>query len=181
MAGIASLTLSKTEGLHAGSASGPSSAPSVFGDDPNELINAYGLLGLDRDKMFKLQGSYILPANVVLSTNWFWIAGRPYARKLNVSTFADGTRSAQGTFTLFLEPRDGSLRLPAQNYANLRAEKRFELGGRRRFTVMVDLINVSNSDTPILFITENVASNNFALPDEVFLPRRAMVGLRFEF
>jgi hypothetical protein len=178
---IASLTLAKVEGLHSGSSGGQSSAPGTFGDDPNELINAFGVLGLDRDKMFKLQGSYVLPGDVVLSTNWFWIAGRPYARKLNVSRFADGRTPAQGTFTIFLESRDGSLRLPAQNYANLRAEKRFELGGRRRFTVMVDMINLSNSDTPILLITENVASSNFAKPDEVFLPRRAMVGVRFEF
>jgi hypothetical protein len=178
---IGSLTLSKVEGLHSGSSTGQSSAAGTFGDDPNELINAYGVLGLDRDVMWKLQGSYILPAEIVLSTNWIWQAGRPYARKLNVTRFADGRTPAQGTFTLFLEPRDGSLRMGAQNYFNLRAEKRFQLGGARRVTAMVDVLNLGNVDTELTIISENVASTNFALPETRFDPRRAMFGLRFEF
>jgi hypothetical protein len=178
---IGSLTLAKVEGLHAGSSGGQSSAASAFGDDPNDLVNAYGVLGLDRDIMWKLQGSYVLPADVVLSSNWIWQAGRPYARKLSVTRFADGRTPAQGSFTIFLEPRDGSLRLEAQNYINVRVEKRFQLGGARRLTTMIDVFNTLNIDTPTDIITENVASRNFGLPDTRFNPRRAMVGLRFEF
>jgi hypothetical protein len=178
---VASLTLAKVEGLHSGSSSGQSSAAGAFGDDPNELINAYGLLGLDRDFMWKLQGSYLLPADVVLSTNWIWQAGRPYARKLNMTRFADGRAPGQGTVTIFLEPRDGSLRMDSQNYMNLRAEKRFQFGGSRRVTAMVDVINLLNADTPLTLISEVVTSANFARADTRFNPRRAMVGLRFEF
>jgi hypothetical protein len=178
---IGSLTLAKVEGLHSGSSSGQSSLAGAFGDDPNDLINAFGVLGLDRDVIWKLQGSYVLPAEVVLSTNWIWQAGRPYARKLNVTRFADGRTPAQGSFTIFLEPRDGSLRMDSQNYINLRAEKRFQLAANRRLTAMVDVFNSLNVDTPIAIITENVASANFGLPDSRFNPRRAMVGLRFEF
>jgi hypothetical protein len=178
---IGSLTLAKVEGLHSGSATAQSSAAGGFGDDPNDLINAFGVLGLDRDIMWKLQGSYVLPADIVMSTNWIWQAGRPYARKLNVTRFADNTTPAQGSFTIFLEPRDGSLRMNAQNYINLRAEKRFQLGGPRRLTAMVDVLNLLNTDTELAIITENVTSVNFALPDTRFDPRRAMVAVRFEF
>jgi hypothetical protein len=178
---IGSLTLAKVEGLHSGSSSGQSSAAGAFGDDPNDLLNAFGVLGLDRDFMWKLQASYILPAEVVLSTNWIWQAGRPYARKFNVTRFADGTTPSQGSFTIFLEPRDGSLRTDSQNYINLRAEKRFALGGARRFTAMVDVINLLNADTPLSLISETVTSVNFAVADTRFDPRRAMVGVRMEF
>jgi hypothetical protein len=178
---VASLTLAKVEGLHAGSSSGQSSAAGTFGDDPNELINAYGLLGLDRDFMWKLQGSYLLPADIVLSSNWIWQAGRPYARKLNMTRFANGRAPGQGTVTIFLEPRDGSLRMDSQNYLNLRAEKRFQFGGSRRVTAMIDVINLLNADTPLALISEVVTSANFARADTRFNPRRAMLGLRFEF
>jgi hypothetical protein len=178
---IASMTFSKVEGLHAGSSTGQSSAAGAFGDDPNDLINAYGVLGLDRDIMWKLQGSYILPAEVVFSANWISQAGRPYARKLNVTRFADGRTPAQGSFTIFLEPRDGSIRMGAQQYFNMRAEKRFELGERRRITAMVDVLNTFNIDTELTIITENVTSTSFGAADTIFNPRRAMVGLRFEF
>jgi hypothetical protein len=178
---VASLTLAKVEGLHAGTADGQSSAAGSFGDDPNELINAFGLLGLDRDFMWKLQGSYLLPADVVLSTNWIWQAGRPYARKLNMTRFADGTSPGQGAVTIFLEPRDGSLRMDSQNYMNLRAEKRFQFGGSRRVTAMIDVINLLNADTPLSLISEVVTSANFAKANARFNPRRAMVGARLEF
>lgn len=184
---IGSVTWSKVEGLHGGSSSGQSSAVSAFGDDPNDLLNAYGLLGLDRNFMWKLQASYLLPADVVLSTNWIWQAGRPYARKANVTRFADGTTPSQGSFTIFLEPRDGSLRMDPQNYANLRAEKRFALGGSKRFTVMVDVINLLNSETPLTIATETAltaagaVNPSFGVADTLFNPRRAMVGVRMEF
>jgi hypothetical protein len=131
--------------------------------------------------MWKMQGSYILPADIVVSSNWIWQAGRPYARKLNVTRFASGATPAQGSFTIFLEPRDGSLRMDAQNYINLRVEKRFALGGSRRLTGMIDVFNLLNADTPLTLITENVASVNFGKPDTRFDPRRGMIGIRFEF
>jgi hypothetical protein len=178
---VASMTFSKVEGLHSGSSSAQSSAAGTFGDDPNELINAYGVLGLDRDFMWKLQGSYILPYDVVFSSNWIWQAGRPYARKLSMTRFADGRAPGQGAVTIFLEPRDGSLRMESQNYLNMRAEKRFQFAGTRRVTAMIDVLNTLNTDTLLSVISELVTSPNFGLASSRFDPRRAMVGLRFEF
>jgi len=184
---IASLTVSKTEGLHSGSAGGTagtqSSNPGTSSDDPNELINAFGLLPGDRDVMWKLQSSYELPYGVVTSTNWQWIAGRPYTRRFSL------TGLNQGNVTVLLERRDGSLRMPAQNFLDVRVEKRVSAGGRR-LTLFADLLNLLNIDTPLGLISENVGTvaggqfrpnPNFGIGDTVANPRRAMLGLRYEF
>lgn len=186
---IASMTWAKTEGLHSGTAlltsSAQSSAPGTFGDDPNELINGFGLLPGERDLLWKLQGSYLLPYEIVVSSNWQWIAGRPYTRRFSVT----GLR--QGAVTIFLEPRDGGLRMPAQNFVDLRVEKRVQMGGRRRLTLMADFLNLLNIDTPLTLASENVGTvsstgqfvpnANFAVGNTVANPLRAMLGLRFEF
>ena len=176
---LASVTISKTEGLHSAAnlstASSQSSAASTFGDDPNELTNAAGLLPGDRDVMFKLQGSYAFPYEIVVSSNWQWVAGKPYTRRLSA------TNLPQGTQTVFLQPRDGSLRMPAQNFIDMRFEKRLRLGGTSRITVMADLINVLNIDTPLTWISEVATSANFAVPNLIANPRRAMFALRYEF
>jgi hypothetical protein len=176
---IGSITISKTEGLHSASnlttASSQSSAASTFGDDPNELTNAAGLLPGDRDVMFKLQGSYSFPYEIVVSSNWQWVAGKPYTRRLSVGGLP------QGTQTVFLQPRDGSLRMPSQNFVDMRFEKRFRFGATSRVTVIADIINVLNIDTPLTWISEVATSPNFAVGNLIANPRRAMFALRYEF
>jgi hypothetical protein len=176
---VGSVTISKTEGLHSASnlttGSSQSSAASTFGDDPNELTNAAGLLPGDRGVMFKLQGSYAFPRDIVVSSNMQWVSGKPYTRRLSVGNLP------QGTQTVFLQPRDGSLRMPSQNFIDMRLEKRFRLGGASRITVMADIINVLNIDTPLTWISEVATSQNFAVPNLIANPRRAMFALRYEF
>jgi TonB dependent receptor/Carboxypeptidase regulatory-like domain len=176
---VGSITVSKTEGLHSAAnlttASSQSSAASTFGDDPNELTNAAGLLPGDRGVMFKLQGSYAFPHDFVVSSNWQWVAGKPYTRRFSVGGLP------QGTQTVFLEPRDGSLRMPAQNFVDIRFEKRFRFGATSKVTVMADIINVLNIDTPLTWISEVATSANFAVPNLIANPRRAMFALRYEF
>jgi hypothetical protein len=176
---VGSITISKTEGLHSASnlttGSAQSSAASTFGDDPNELTNAAGLLPGDRDVMFKLQGSYAFPYDIVVSSNWQWIAGRPYTRRFSVGGLP------QGTQTVFLETRDGSLRMPSQNFLDMRFEKRFSFAATSRLTLMANVINILNIDTPLSWISEVVTSPNFARQNLIANPRRAMFGVRYEF
>ena len=139
------------------------------------MTNAAGLLPGDRDVMFKLQGSYAFPREIVVSSNWQWVAGKPYTRRLSVGNLP------QGTQTVFLQPGDGSLRMPTQNFIDLRLEKRFRLGGSSRITVMADIINLLNIDTPLTWISEVATSANFAVPNLIANPRRAMFALRYEF
>lgn len=180
---VGSVAFSKTEGLNAASnlltssaqSSAPGSATAAFGDDPNELTNAAGLLPGDRNVTFKLQGSYQFPYDFVVSSNWQWIAGKPYTRRLVL------TGLSQGNQTMFLQPRDGSLRMPSQNFVDMRFEKRFSFGGTTRATVMVDVINLLNIDTPITLVSETVTSAGFGRGNLIANPRRAMFAVRYEF
>jgi hypothetical protein len=176
---VGSVTISKTEGLHSASnlttGSSQSSAASTFGDDPNELTNAAGLLPGDRGVMFKLQGSYAFPYDIAVSSNLQWVSGKAYTRRLSAGGLP------QGTQTVFLQPRDGALRMPSQNFIDMRFEKRFRLGGASRITVMADIINVLNIDTPLTWISEVSTSSNFAVANLIANPRRAMFALRYEF
>jgi hypothetical protein len=140
------------------------------------LINAAGLLPGDRDVMFKLQGSYAFPYDIVVSSNWQWVSGKAYTRRLSAGGLP------QGTQTVFLQPRDGSLRMPSQNFVDMRFEKRISLGGTTsKITLMADVINVLNIDTPLTWISEVATSANFAVPNLIANPRRAMFALRYEF
>ena len=176
---IASVTFGKVEGLHAGTArdtgSSQDSRARGFGEDPNDFINGFGLLNGDRNVLWKLQASYVLPGDVAMSTNWQWIAGKPFTRRLSVSGLN------QGRTTIFLDPRDGSLRMAALNFVDVRFEKRFALGGSQRFTLMADVLNLGNIDTPLELISEIATSPNFGKGELVANPRRVMLGLRYEF
>jgi hypothetical protein len=54
--------------------------------------------------------------------------------------------------------------MPAQNFVDMRFEKRFRLGPASKITLMADIINVLNIDTPLTWISEVATSSNFACP-----------------
>ena len=91
---IGSLTISKNEGMNAGTnrrfGQNQSSLASNFGEDPNDFINAYGLMPADRKYMWKLQSTYWFPYHIGLSANWQYLSGVPYVLRLQ-------TRLNQGT------------------------------------------------------------------------------------
>jgi hypothetical protein len=79
----ASLTYSKSEGLttivhhtitrrYSTVARGGS-----YGTDPNDFINAYGRLALDRPWILKVQAAYTFPWGILASANWIYRTGRP--------------------------------------------------------------------------------------------------------
>lgn len=181
-----SLTISKTEGLHAGSGIGPyedqdsSFFPfdnSVYGQDPNDYINADGLLNGDRKYIFKLQGSYLLPWDLTLSGNYSALTGRPFARQV---TFILN----QGIRTVFAEQRDGSRRTENVNLLDLRIEKDFIVSGSFGFAVSADIFNVFNSDTFLDVATTLSGPGTegiFGVGSIFVPPRRLMVGLKVKF
>ena len=75
--------------------------------------------------MFKLQGSYAFPYD---SSSRRTGSGcrATYTRRFSVGGLP------QGTQTVFLQPRDGSLRMPSQNFIDMRFEERFRFGGTSR-------------------------------------------------
>lgn len=184
----ASLTISKTRGLHAGSGLGPSadqdssffpSANARFGQDPNDFINADGLLNGDRTYIFKLQGTYILPWETKLSANYSWLTGRPYARQIAVTDVLN-----QGTRTIFAEERDGSRRTDNVSLLDLRLEKEFQAGNRFRFGITADFFNALNTDAfyDVATTLSGPGTEGVFGVGSVFIPpRRLMLGAKFHF
>lgn len=185
---IGSLTISKTMGFHAGSGLPPGddqdssffpSANAAFGQDANDYINADGLLNGDRTYIFKLQGSYALPWDMLLSGNFTAMTGTPYARQIEVLDFLN-----QGSRTIFAEERDGSRRTPTVTLLDLRLEKVFVLDQRWSLSVTADLFNVFNNDA--FYAVESTVSGPgredvFGAGSVFVPPRRLMLGGRIRF
>jgi hypothetical protein len=181
-----SITISRAEGFHAGSGIGPyedqdsSFFPfdnSVYGQDPNDYINADGLLNGDRTYIFKLQGTYLLPWDMSFSGNYSLMSGRPYARQIAVLL-------EQGIRTVFAEERDGSRRTEAVNLLDLRVEKDFPISGSFSIAVSADIFNLFN-DGAFLDVATTLSGPGteglFGVGSIFVPPRRLMIGTKLKF
>ena len=179
--GTFSLVLSKSEGRLPSSTLGPrsgqSATPGSFGrfpNGPNDFVNTDGLLIADRPVIAKAQVIYGLPWGVTVSANVQHQTGRPWARQIRVSGLGFPTSP-----TIYVEPLDGSRRLPNLDIIDMRLQKSFPFpNSTLRADFYVDALNLTNSDT-----NENVGSrlgtsSSFGLPTSFILPRRAMIGAR---
>jgi outer membrane receptor protein involved in Fe transport len=152
-------------------------SPSSFGRDPNDLINAYGRLPTDSTHNFRLSATYAAPKGFHIGARYSYESGRPYTRIINVTGLRQGVRRVQA------EER-GAYFLPAVNEFQIRVDKDFLFsGGEQRLRLSIDVYNLFNADT-----VNNLRNNsteageaNFGQPLAVVAPRRAMVGIRFEF
>ncbi len=182
--GTFSLVVSKSEGREPssilGARSSQSTTPGAFGrfnDGPNDWINTDGLLIGDRPVIAKAQIVYGLPWNITASANVQHQTGRPWGRQIRVSGL--GFPSAP---TIYMEPLDGSRRVPNLDLIDARVQKSFDVPNTTlRADIYLDLLNLTNADT-----TENVGSrlgtsSSLGLPTSFILPRRGMLGLRFRF
>jgi hypothetical protein len=81
------------------------------------------------------------------------------------------------------EPR-ASYFLPAVNEFQIRIDKDFVFGsGGQRLRLSVDIYNLFNADTAndVRNNSSDTGDDDFGQPLAVVAPRRAMVGIRFEF
>jgi carboxypeptidase family protein/TonB-dependent receptor-like protein len=112
---------------------------------PNQLINSEGPnenVGqgrLDRTHTFKLSGSYLLPMDFEISSNFRVQTGPPITR---TASFALN----QGTVTVNAEAL-GSVRLDNQVTLDARIAKVFKLGGGRELEATADGYNLFNANT----------------------------------
>ena len=176
---IGSFTVSKNEGLNSGSTESPSSDASStsnfsFGNDPNDLLNADGIVWSDRTYLFKVQAVYELPYDIQLAANWQWFTGRPWVRQVRVDL-------DQGSRLVFNEPNDGSRRVDNQNLMDLRVEKAFPVYGALRATVLADLFNVFNSDASLDVASQVGTQDVFGVPSAFVSPRRLQLGFKLTF
>ena len=83
----ASYTWSKSEGLQPNPLSQFQYATpyaSGTGSNPNNFINGFQRLPGDRPHMFRLQGVFNLPADVMFSTSINFMSGRPFSRQVRL-------------------------------------------------------------------------------------------------
>lgn len=182
-----SITVSKIKGFHAGSSLGPAddqdssffpSKNAHYGTDPNDFINADGLLNGDRTYIFKLQGSYDLPRGFKVSGNYSYMTGRPYARQIAV------TGLNQGTKVIFAESRNGDRRTSNVSLLDMRVEKDFELHGALIASISADFLNLLNSDAfydVATSLSGPGTEDTFGVGALFVPPRRMMVGLKLHF
>jgi hypothetical protein len=137
---LGSLTISKTYGnFDSGSGSGSSS---MF-NSPNEWLNAEGRLSWDIPLVIKLQGSFTLPLDFMVSGYFTHLSGRPFNRTLDVQLPADpDTFEYWGSWVSVNTEPPGTRRYRSQTNLDLRVEKIFRIGDFGRFGVFVDVLNV---------------------------------------
>jgi hypothetical protein len=187
--GTLSLVLSKSEGREPSSILGPSSAQSgtsgTFGTigrggtngGPNDFVNTDGLLIGDRPVVAKAQLIYHLPWNFLVSGNLQHQTGRPWARQVRVSGL--GFPSSP---TIYMDPLDGSRRVPSLDLIDARVQKSFLLGAGTNLDLFLDMLNLTNTDA-----TENVLSrrgdqpSTFGVASRYVYPRRLQLGARIKF
>jgi outer membrane receptor protein involved in Fe transport len=148
---------------------------SDFGQNPNDFVNADGVLLGNRPHTFKAQLVVQLPAGFLVGANYLFQSGRAWARRGRVEL---GFPTA---VEVNLEERDGSRRVPNQSLLDMRLQKAFNLGEKVKFELFGDALNLLNADTNQGVLSRIVDSETFAVPSDYVLPRRFMVGAKLTF
>jgi hypothetical protein len=114
------------------------------GRDPNHLIRGYQRLQGDRPHMFRSQGVFQLPWDVMFSAALELSSGRAHNRQIRVRGLG------QGTVDTILEPGGTYRYTPIQNI-DLSVGKRIHLGGETYFRIDGRFMNLLNQDTIISY------------------------------
>ncbi len=146
----------------------------TFGADPNQLINAYGRYPTDSTHSIKVSTTVQLPYGIHLGARESFETGRPYGRLITVRGLS------QGAETILATPR-GAFEMPSTNDLQMRIDKDFPVANRQRLRVSLDLYNIFNVDTPVNIQNNSSQTIPFGTTINIFLPRRAQFGVRYEF
>jgi outer membrane receptor protein involved in Fe transport len=150
------------------------STAGTFGQNPNDLINSEGRLIGDRPIVAKLQFLYQAPYDILFGVNYMHQDGRLYGRQARISGLGIPT-------TIWVEPLDGSRRVPDWNTFDVRIEKDFPVGGTTKLAVFGDILNLTNTDTNESVGSQNGTASNFGVPTRFLYPRRLMLGGKIKF
>jgi outer membrane receptor protein involved in Fe transport len=184
---LASVTVSKSTGLNAGSASrdpysNQQSNSGTFGLDPNDFVNAGGVLIGDRPVMFKLQGSYQLPLDIMASIDWQYLSGKPIYTAVRTPSGLLG----QGRRYIFDIPTTTELlRAPTDNIFDLRFERKFHLTKRFSASAAINIFNIFNNDAfysvASTIIPTSPTNPGYEQGVTFVPPRRAQLVVRLNF
>ena len=96
------------------------------------------------------------------------------------ATNAAGVLYRETSIILPVEPR-GTNRVDFRNILNLRVEKALKLGGQRRLSLVLDVLNALNVSAVTHIQSSRLEFVNYMLPEAIESPRRARVAIRFAF
>lgn len=154
------------------------SQANVFGN-PNSLVNAFGRLTFDRPHQIKIQGTYQLPRDVLVSATYTGLSGLPWARQIRFLRSDSPLLRVETSITVKGEPSGGQ-RLPFLNVVNLRVEKKLNWRGVG-MGLIADLFNVFNVSTVTGLQQTRIDHPDFAKPGEIALARALRIGARVDF
>ena len=179
----ASVTWSKADGLNMSSRSSGGYGMSQtltwytgnFGSDPNDLVNAKGVLNLDKRWLIKLSLGYNLPLDIFVSFNYLYQSGRPTLKNVRIPDLNQAF-----VVRVQAEPK-GRERFDDQHLLSLRVEKAFTLHKTAKLRFIVDIFNLLNSATVTRWRSSDVWRPTYQEVSAIPYPRRAQVGIKFEF
>jgi outer membrane receptor protein involved in Fe transport len=147
-----------------------------YGRDPNDYINSDGLAVRNRDFIANTQFLYEgLPWDFTLGVDWSWYTGYPTKRDVRVEE--------TGLFSeVQTQPLTDDNRFPSVNLLNLRLQKDIRFQWREsRLMLIANVFNLLNDDAVTRFRSNLATSDIYHAPREVLLPRRLMLGVKFDF
>jgi hypothetical protein len=121
--------------------------------DPNYIINPYytkGVLSQNRPFSFKVLGSYQFPYNFMASADFRWFSGRAYGATESCFAIPGCASPAPGVSpdSFYLSPRIEPKDARKQENSvllNMRAQKDFLFSGGLTASLIVDVLNITNS------------------------------------
>lgn len=180
-----SYTLSRAYGLQPSSgttAAGPqvatvgsppaAFAPGVtFGQDPNDLTNAYGRLPNDRPHMVRLMTSVDVPrTGFVVAANLQYLSGKPWAQTAFINP-------NEGARLVMIEAR-GTRRLSSQTLLDVRLSRTLRFSDVGRIELCLDVLNVLNDTAEESIKSASYDAATLGEPDIFIDPRRAMLSVK---
>ena len=151
---------------------------STIGSDPNTFVNSRGRLVWDRPHLFRLHGTFRLPADFLLSGALNIMSGRAFSRQVRLFDL-----SSEGSIPVIMESagsRDG-LRHPTNKNVDLRIGKSFRVGEDARFKLDAIFLNLLNDDASLEMASLELDEGEDFVPDSWVFPRRLMIRIGFEF
>jgi len=144
-----------------------------YGKDPNDWINADGDAVQDRRFAFKVSASYRFPLDIVGGVYFSYMTGRPLPEFVRI--YPD-----QGMRKILAEPR-GEKRFDSLTMLDLKFQKSFAIHKSLRFSAVLDVFNVFNTNTVTGFFSHDIWSSMYLVPADIPYPRAVQLSLKMEF
>ena len=147
-------------------------APGVtFGQDPNDLTNAYGRLPNDRPHMVRVMTSVDVPrTGLVVAANLQHLSGKPWA----ITALVNPNEAARA---VLIEPR-GSRRLSSQTLLDVRVSRTIRFSDSGHVELCLDVLNLLNDTAGESVKSSSYDAATLGEPDIFLDPRRAMLSVR---